>query len=149
MKLTAQVLSVVLMALFLQACQLGSDDANAEVEATDIIRSVSQAVEPINRADLYRFIVTGDSNKFELFDDLSAISISGDNNQITIMEDTALEELTITGNGNLLMLNTGLSTRIDNITILGDGHNVLITEYVTLNDDTATNSSVSGTQITP
>lgn len=148
MKLTAQVLSIVLMALFLQACQLGQDDADTVVEATDITRAVDETVETINRSSLYTFIVTGDSNVFELEDDIEDITVTGSDNIITIIEDTQLSTLTVTGANNTLKLESGISTRIDELLISNEGNTIIITEYVTLTDS-GTNTTVTATQVTP
>jgi len=147
MQLLNKIVLVGLLAVSLQGCQLGSDDEETVIEATDITRSVSDTVETINRTDLYRFIVTGDSNFFELEDDIDEIVVTGDNNVITIIEDSALAALTISGSDNTIKLETGLSTRIDNILIGGEGNTVIITEYLTALDN-GTGTSLTGTKVT-
>lgn len=144
-----KILLVVLSSMILQGCQLGQDDdVNAVEEATDIVRALSNAVETINRSDLYRFILSGNDNFFELEDNLSAISVTGENNQVYIMEDTELESLTVSGVGNLVTLASGLSTRIKNITLIGSGHSIKVTEYIAL-DDNSTGSTITGVVVTP
>jgi hypothetical protein len=147
MKLFKQALLVGLMVLFLQGCQLGDDDDGTVEEASDIIRAVSDTSESISRSDLYSFILTGDSNQFTLEDDLESINISGSDNIITIVEDTQLQSLTITGERNLVKQKSGVLIRIEDIIILGDGHSIIINEYVTVNDN-GTGTSLSGTQVT-
>ena len=148
MKLLSQTLSVLLMLLFLQGCQLGQDDEETVEEATDITRAVDGTVETINRTNLYSFIVTGDSNVFELEDDLESITVTGSDNIITIIEDTALLDLTVTGSNNTVKLAADLSTRIDDLIISNEGNTVIITEYVNLSDS-GTNTTVTATEVTP
>ena len=142
------------LSFILAACQLGEDESEVEL-ASDITRSVNSTVDTISRTDLYRFILTGDDNVYELEDDLSEIIITGDSNVVTIMEDAELDSLIVNGSFNTIKVASGLQTRVTDVLITNQGNTVIVTEYValsdngTLNEDGSSTTSFTGTQVTP
>lgn len=131
MKLLSQTLSVLLMALFLQGCQLGEDDEEDEgtvdIEYLTTDKTIGVTV---SNSNLYKLILQADDNIATLEDDLSEISIKGNGNTITIDSDTAIDSISITGDANTIEVTSGIDLTVTDIKILGDSNVIEVFDFV-------------------
>lgn len=125
MKLTAQALSIVLMALFLQACQLGEDDEDDGTVET-IIYSTDEGTPTITSNDLYELILKADDTISTLEDDIFEITVQGDENYVIIDSDTSIDSISITGNNNIFVVEDGVELTVTDLSIVGNGNSVTV-----------------------
>lgn len=129
MKLTAQVLSVVLLALFLQACQLGEDDAD-DGEITSVVYTTDDGEATIDSTDTYEMLIKANDTLITLKDDISKITVQGSLNYITVDSDTAIDSINITGDDNIIEVKSGVELTVTDVTIQGNGNTLTVYDVV-------------------
>ena len=129
MKLLMQSLSVLLMAVFLQACQLGEDDEDDGTVEIKYLTTNDVYGTTVSNSRQYELILQADNNIATLKDDIAEISIKGELNTLTIYSDTLIESITITGNDNTIEVESGVNLTVTDLTILGNGNNVVVHEF--------------------
>jgi len=127
MKLTAQVLSVVLLALFLQACQLGEDD-DGEEEIDTITISSEYYEDDVTNENAYELILQATANyaDFVAKDNLTEIKIYSDESYIEIDSDEEIGEIKIFGDGNTIVVKNGVNLTVTKVTITGDNNGITV-----------------------
>jgi hypothetical protein len=134
MKLLSQTLSVLLMALFLQGCQLGQDDEEDDGTIVTEFITTDGTDETIggsiSNSETYELVVIAGKNYLTLEGDLSSISIQGHNNTFIIDSDTAIGSISITGDGNTISVKEGVNLTLTNLTVKGNSNDVLVFDVV-------------------
>ena len=131
MKLLSQTLSVLLMLLFLQGCQLGQDDeeddGTVEIEyltTNDTFGSI------VSNSNEYKLILQADNNIATLEDNISEINIKGDENTITIDSDTLINSISINGDENTIEVTDGVELTVTDLTIIGNANEIRVFDIV-------------------
>ena len=131
MKLLSQTLSVLLMLLFLQGCQLGQDDeeddGTVEIEyltTNDTFGSI------VSNSNEYKLILQADNNIATLEDNISEINIKGDENTITIDSDTLINSISINGDENTIEVTDGAELTVTDLTIIGNANEIRVFDIV-------------------
>jgi len=131
MKLLSQTLSVLLMVLFLQGCQLGQDDeeddGTVEIEyltTNDTFGSI------VSNSNEYKLILQADNNIATLEDNISEINIKGDENTITIDSDTLINSISINGDENTIEVTDGAELTVTDLTIIGNANEIRVFDIV-------------------
>jgi hypothetical protein len=127
MKLLNQTLSVLLVALLLQGCQLGTDDEDEE-EIDTITISTEYYDDAIDNDNTYELILSAaaDYADFTAEDDITEIKIYSDSSYILIDSDETIEEIKIFGDGNAIAVTDGVDLTVSQLTITGDNNSVTV-----------------------
>lgn len=142
MKILSQTLSVFLMALFLQGCQLGQDDDEEDVIDTVTITS-EYYEDDVTRDNSYELILQATANyaDFTAQDNITEIKIYSDESYILIDSDESIDEIKIFGDGNTIVVNSGVDLTVTQVTITGDNNGITVFG-VTACSDTGVDNTV-------
>jgi len=134
MKLLSQTLSVLLMALFIQGCQLGQDD-EVSTEADEITIDTLSYEDNVGDGVFYKLVLTENAKyaDFTAKGDISEIKIYGDQNEINIESDISIEKISIFGDGNVLTVTSGVELVVDQVTVTGNSNSVVVYDIVSPN----------------
>jgi hypothetical protein len=146
MKLLNQTLSVLLVALLLQGCQLGTDDEDdEEIETTALTTDdFDGTVSANDDGDEYKVRISANGNIVTLEDDVSEISITGDSNEVTIDSDTLIDKIYINGDSNSILVEGDVDLTVTDLTVIGNANYIYVyditnTPVISANDTDADN----------
>jgi len=130
MKLLSQTLSVLLMALFLQGCQLGQDD-DETVETASEVLTADEYDGDISNDNPYDLLLKASDTLVTIKGDVTEMTVQGNDNYITIDSDVAIDEVIIVGNGNILLVEDGIELTITLLSVTGNGNRVTVFDVTT------------------
>ena len=130
--LISRTLAITFLALFLQACEL-DDGTDSYDDDVTIVYSTDDGTETLDNDDVYELLLRADGAYLILEDNLSTITIQGDGNYLVIDSDTSIDEISITGDDNIITTEDDVDLTIDLLNIIGNGNSVTAFEITTYN----------------
>ncbi|MEB8431080.1 hypothetical protein OO007_02495 [Cocleimonas sp. KMM 6892] len=130
--LISRTLAITFLALFLQACEL-DDGTDSYDDDVTIVYSTDDGTDTLDNDDVYELLLRADGAYLILEDNLSTITIQGDGNYLVIDSDTSIDEISITGDDNIITTEDDVDLTIDLLNIIGNGNSVTAFEITTYN----------------
>ena len=139
--LISRTLTIVFMALFLQACELDNGTDSTDDGEETVVYSTDDGTDTLTNNDLYELILRADSAYLILEDNISDITIQGDDNFLVIDSDTSIDSISITGDDNIITVEDDVNLTVTLLNIVGNGNSVTVYDIGTYNET----SNVDGT----
>ncbi len=141
--LIGRTLTIALMALFLQACELDDGTDSTDSGEKTVVYSTDDGTDTLTNDDLYELILRADSAYLILEDNLSEITIQGNDNFLVIDSDTSIDKISITGDDNIIQVEDNVNLTVTQLNIVGNGNSVTVYDIGTYTETSDTDQAAN------